>query len=174
MGQAPIELAIPLDVTAESDRDSICHNLDNPAQGITSFFACIDLFDDRAFGLGIGHPHRRLLGRRPQFGQARVVWSLCDRGADAYDVAQNVNSEWRDKLPGERADCNTSSGFPRRSAFEDVSDILEIVLQHPRQVGVTWTRPRNHFRLTPIARISRHPLLPTLEVAVDDDEGDRT
>ncbi len=74
----------------------------------------------------------------------------------------------------ERADRDPRGSLARRRALEDVADIFEVVLQHPRQVRMSGPRTRHRLGLAAIARVGRHPLLPIFVVAILDDEGDRT
>ncbi len=94
--------------------------------------------------------------------------------ADARDVAEHVDSERQKNLFREPTNRHARSGFARRRPFEHVANIFEIVFQHARQVGMAGPRARDDLRRAAIAGIGRHLLDPVLEVAILDDEGDRT
>src|SRR5579875_205828 len=83
LSQAPVQLAIPMDVAAQTHRQTGNHHLDHATQGVAARLARIDLGDDGAFGLGIGNSHRRLFGNSAQLGH----WEMSRRGSlDASDT----------------------------------------------------------------------------------------
>ena len=173
MREASVELAIPLHVAAEADRQSGRDHLDDAAERVAGFLARVDFGDDRALGLRVGHPHLRFLGDAPQFVDRKILGRFRFGRADADAVSEHRDAERREQLLGQRADRDARGGLARRRAFEHVADVLEVVLQHAGEVGMTGARARDDGRLAAIGGIGRHPLLPILVVAILDDEGDR-
>ena len=94
--------------------------------------------------------------------------------ADARDVAEHVDSKRRQNLLGQPADRHPRRGLARRRPLEHVANIFEIVFEHARQVGMAGPRPRDDFGRAAIVRVGGHFLDPVLEVAILDDERDRT
>ncbi len=174
MRETPVELAIPLHVAAESDRKPRRDHLDYAAQRVAGFFARVDLFDDRALGDRIGNPHLRFFRDAPQVRATEIVRRFNLGCADTHDVAQHVNSEWPQKLHRERADRDARRSLTRRRALEHIANIVKIVFEHARQIRVSRTRPRDHLGLARIGRIRGHSFFPVLEIAIGDDERDRT
>ena len=76
MRQPAVELAVPLDVAAKPDWQTHGDDLDGTAERIARFFAFVYLGDNRAFGLGVGDPHLRLLGDAREFLDADVGGGL--------------------------------------------------------------------------------------------------
>ncbi len=126
------------------------------------------------FGVGVRHAHRRCFGDAAQLFDAQRGGSIRLGRADARHVAEHVDSERRENLLCQGADRHARSGFARGSPFEHVADIFEIVFEHARKVGMAGPRARDDVRLGAIVGIGGHPLDPILEVAILDDERDRT
>jgi hypothetical protein len=62
LGQPSIELAIPLDVAAEADRDARGDDLERAAERVAGLAGAIDLRDHRLLELRIHAPERRIVG----------------------------------------------------------------------------------------------------------------
>src|SRR5215469_7331718 len=113
MRQAPIELAIPLNVAAEADRQSARDHLDDAAEGVAGLLTRVDLFDNRTLRNRIGDADLRLLGCPLQIRHAEVLGSCGDGCADADNVTKNLDPEWLDKLLCETADRDPGGRFTR-------------------------------------------------------------
>ena len=172
MREASIKLAIPLHMAAQPNRKPGRDDFDDTAECISGLLAGIDLFDNRALCRRIRNAHLRFLSDEPQFRHAQIGGSFRDRRTDTHAVPENIDSERSQELPRETANRDARGSLTRRGAFENVADIFKIIFQNARKVRVTGTRTRHDFGFPAIARISRHPLFPILEVAIYDDEGD--
>src|SRR5271170_1926015 len=93
--EAAVEFAIPLHVTAEADRQSGRDDLDDTAERVAGFFARVDFRDNFAFSIRVSDAHLRRFGDAAQLRNAQLRMRLRLGRADARDVTQHVDSEWR-------------------------------------------------------------------------------
>ena len=103
------------------------------------------------------------IGGRPRFDRS-----------DTRDVAERGDAEGFEDQLGERAGRDPHRGLAGRGTFEHVANIVEVVFEHAGQIGMAGARPRHRFGLAAVGGIDRHPLLPVFEIAILDDQRDRT
>ncbi len=161
---AAVELAVPLHVAAEADRESARNHFHDAAESVAGLFAFVDCGDNPVLGGRVGNPHLRILCDAPQVLDTHFGRHSRLGPADADDVAEHGNAERVDKLLGEGADRDARGGLARRGALEHVADIVEIVLEHAGQIGVAGARARNRFRFAAVTRVD---LLAPREVVID-------
>src|SRR5712691_68256 len=101
MSDSPVELAVPLHMTAQADRQPIRDYCDHSAERVPVLVADIDLCNDGTLSVGINDPHRRLLADTRKLFETDVGGHLRLHAADTGNIAQYGNAERCDQLPGE-------------------------------------------------------------------------
>ena len=93
-------------------------------------------------------------------------------------MAHHLDLEVREQLTRDGGGRDARGGLTRAGAFEDVADVVALVFQHAREIGMTGPRPRDGraFRARRVlGRLGAdvHGVLPVVPVLVADEEGDR-
>ena len=140
-GEPTIQLAVPVYMAAQPDHQPPGDDLHFASQGVpvrpgASIRAMIAASASRsstrtgeasaASFSGFG----RRIRRRPR-----------QDAAQRDDVAADLDAEFVQQAPGERAGSDPRGRFPGAGPLEDVPGVLPVVLEHPDQVGVPRTGP---------------------------------
>jgi hypothetical protein len=88
-------------------------------------------------------------------------------------VREHLDSDGAEQLAANRTHRGSRSRFAGARALEDVAQIMPIVFQSTREVGVTGARPRERLGRGR-KRAGRHPVEPVAVIAVYDRHRDRT
>jgi hypothetical protein len=171
LGQAPVELAVPLHVAAEARHHAGGDHLEDPAQGVARVRRLVDRLLHARLGRRVGAGEVARARPRLQVGrrEARQVGRL--GGADGHHVREHVDAHRREELPAHGADGRARRRLPRARPLEDVAEVMPVVLEASREVGVSGARPGEGLgRLGHDA--GRHPIEPVLVVAVQHRDGD--
>ena len=150
-GREPgVEPPVPVHVRAEADRHAVRQHLDDAAEGVAVLVGLVDLRDHRLATRprpGSAPGRRRASRRRPGSGTRRTGPS-----------AAASSTTWRDDLDarrllqvraGDRAERDPGGGLPGAGALQDRPGLVEAVLLHARQVGVTGPRAGSAARCGP-------------------------
>ena len=176
--KAAVELAIPVHVAAEADRQAARDHLEGAAGGVAGVAAAIDLRNHADFRVEVGAAQRRVgadVARRFERDAQRRVEA---DAVDAIHVAHDLDVERSEQLPGDGACRDARRGLARARALEHIANVGAVVLDGARQIGVPGTRPR-HDRPDRSGGACRrlilgmHRLLPVLPVLVADQQRDR-
>jgi hypothetical protein len=96
-----------------------------------------------------------------------------DALVDAVVAFSNMAAQLGEKLLGDSADGDSSGRFARAGAFEDVTNVVKVVLHRPGEIGVARPKTGDAFDLHLVADGFGGPLHgPVHPVAVLDPEGD--
>src|SRR5690606_21367256 len=152
-GEPRVEPAVALRVRAEPGRDAVREHLDDAAERVAGLLAVVDLGDHRGGRRGVEAAHGVRVERRDVVGAGhrRVLGHL--DGADPHDVRDEPDAErLLEELRGRGAEGDARRGLARRGALQHGARVVEAVLAHAHEVGVTGARPREG----PVARDLAH------------------
>jgi hypothetical protein len=171
-GEPAVELAVVMDVTAQSRREPGGDDLDDAAERVSAFLRLVDRRDDLPFRRRVGDADWRSLGplERRFGGRARMVGR---DPTDLRDPSHDPDAERREELLDERPDRDTGRRFARARSLEHVSHVRVVVLEDAGEVRMPWTRTSDRDRRIAVRGIGRHLLLPVLPIAVLDHERHR-
>ena len=126
---------------------------------------------------------RVLVERRHDRGVGRLG-PHAGRGADPAeldDVRDDPDpADLLQEVAGHATERHAGGGLAGRGALEDRAGLVEVVLLHAREVGVTGARAGQRgvaaglLELTGVHRVGRHDLLPLRPLGVADVDGHRT
>ena len=173
LGEAGIELAVPLDVAAKTDGGAPGDDFEDAAEGGALSASGIDLGHhfvgalrgDGADGGGFD------VVPGPVLGAGVVEAGFVDDGAYAGGAAADGDAELGEEFAGDGADGDAGSGFAGAGAFEDVAQVASAILDHASEVGVTRAGLGDGRHV--VGRgLNGHFFTPVGPVAVLDEEGD--
>ena len=189
MGEAAVELAIPLGVRAEPHGQAVGEHLDDAAEGVAVGLRGVDLADHLGGGLGVEAAQRiRVQSGAVLGGRQRSV--LGDpHGADGEGVGDEADAcGLLEDRGGHAAGDHASGGLSRARALQDRTGLVQAVLEHAGEIGVTGTRTGQravpgdlalvagagiHQEVLAGHRIRAHDLLPLGPFRVRDLDRDR-
>jgi hypothetical protein len=147
-------------------------NLDDASQRIAVRTSAVDCPDHGFRSLGVETANRRSVDCLEVVGPGHRV-SISNRGlSDADDVGDDLYSDLFEQRFCQRPDGYSSSRFARAGALENVARIVEVVLEHPREIRVARTWP-GQFP-APGLTLHRHHVRPFVFVfGIANDYGDR-
>ena len=138
--QASVELSVPLDVGAQTRRGSMRDDLDDASHGVPFLGRAIDFFDHFLFELRIGAIEGRVLRDRDYLfpgNLGSIVRHLHRPHAD--DVASDLAVDVSQELLGHRAGGDPGRRFASAGPFQNVSEVVDTILQGAGEVGVAGT-----------------------------------
>ncbi len=168
LGELAVQLAVPLHVRAEADRDAGRPHLEDAAERIAGFFGGVDGGDHALPGCGIGAADGVLVDGGP----VRLAFDLRMDVADRCRVGVDGDAELFEKATADRTDGDARCGLAGGGALEHVAHIVEAVLHSTGEVGVAGAQTRDLLRVA-VVRADLHHFLPVLPDAVGDEHGDR-
>ncbi len=179
-GELAVEPVLAAGEGAEPDGQAVGDHLDDAAEGVAVLLGGLDLGDHVRFGGLVEGPHRALVdaGQVGRAGRGAVVGL---RGADRDDVGHHLDPEdLAQELAGDGACGDPRGGLACTGALENGPGVVEAVLEHAGEVGVTGTGPRQRrvagtlaVQLGGVDRVGGHHGLPLGPLAVADLDGDR-
>ena len=134
-----VDAAVPVHVRPEPWRDAVPEHLEHPAERVSGLRRVLDRRDHPGFGLGVEAAHRRLVDG-VEIGGLGPPIRRCAHRAEGDHVAQDLHAEPRQQLLRERAGRDARRGLARAGSLEHVAGVVEAVLLHAHEVGVS--RPR--------------------------------
>ena len=179
-GQPGVQPAVPLDVAAQAGRQAVHHHLDHAAQGVAGPPGLVDVGDHRG-----GRParpgsaparrrsgpgHRAPAACRPAPGPSPIAVDVAEH-LDAGDLGQ-------ERL-GHRAERHPGRGLPRAGPFQHRTGVVQVVLLHADQIGVTGPGPGQRLvaglagQQLGVHRVGRHHGLPLGPLGVADPDRHR-
>ena len=123
-------------VAAQADGQPARDHFERAAGGIAGIAAAIDLRDHVDFGIEVGAAQRRVgadVARRFERDAKRRVEA---DAVDAIDVADDLDVECLQQLPGDRAGRDARRGLARARALEHVANVGAVVFDRARKVGM--------------------------------------
>ena len=145
-------------------------HLEDAAERLVGLAGDVDLLDHRRRRVRVEAAHRGLVDALEVRHRQALALGRRDR-ADALDVAADLDPEGAQQRLGQAAGGHSRGRLACAGALEHVAHVLEAVLLHPGEVGVTGAR-QVHLGHLGLDRPGVHPLLPVGVVAVDDAQGD--
>ena len=125
---------------AQSHRDTCGNDLDDAAERVPGLLGGVDLHDHGGAGSGIGAAHGVGVETLSVLSSRRrhVIWQ--GDSPDAYDVADqpDTGNLGQDGL-GECPQRHTGGGLASRGPLQDRAGLIQVVLEHPRQVRMPGT-----------------------------------
>ena len=165
-----VDLAVPVHVRTETRRHAVAEHLDDPAEGVADLRGRFDLGDHRRLGVRVEAPHRGLVDHVEIVGRGTPLGRRARR-THLDHVADDLRADLREHQLGERPGRDPSCGLSRAGALEHVAGVVEAVLLHADEIGVTG--PGLAQRLLRRAGRRRHLLLPLRPLGVVDHDRDR-
>jgi len=160
---------------AQTDRQTATNDLADSAQRIAFPLDRVDARDHRALRLTIQRSQRRFVGHRIDVGRQRIRHGNID-SAQVHQVTSDLHIELGEQALADRPRGHAGRGLSCRGTLENVAGVVTVVLEYPREIGVTG--PHAGDRTSPrigiaLARRRVHDVLPILPVAVRDQHRDR-
>src|SRR5918998_1297308 len=168
-GEPGVELVAPVHVGAEARRATLGHDDELAAQGVAGVAGRVDLGLHTLRYLGVGATHLGLVGLARL--QGRPLLGVGD-GPYAVDRALHPDAELGEELLGDAASGYPGHRLARAGALEDVAQVVEGVLLHPRQVRVPGPGKGDRLRGL-FGWLGGHAVAPVCVVVVADDHRDR-
>ncbi len=171
LDELPVEAAVPVNVGAESGRDARHHDFVDAAERVFRRFRFFDVVDAALRHVGVEHPRFAFVGgfvhgaSSPFCQEFVAALDPCIRVLvpdlpDADNVASDVNPECVEQRPGYRAACHAHGGFARAGPVDHGANVVELILLHPRKIGMARTRHRDALDIGPVA-LYRHLFRPS-------------
>ena len=147
LGQAPVQLAVPVHVAAKSERHAAGDDAEGAAECVAGLSHLVDVRDHAPGGVGVGAAHWRSLDLLDGHSvRVAAVEADVDR-ADRLREAQDLDPEVSQQLAGHAARGHARRRLACRGALQDVADVGVTVLQGAGQVRVTRPQPGHRLRL---------------------------
>src|ERR671921_182415 len=138
------------------------------AERVAGVAGCVDLGLHPFRDIGVGAADLRLVGLgRLQGGALLGVGGR----PDSVDRACYLDPEPGEELLGNPAGRHPRGSLAGAGSFQDVAQVVEIVLLHPGEIGVTGTGQRDPIRRI-LDRVRGHTMFPVGVVVVADEHGD--
>ena len=167
LGELAVQLAVPLHVRAEADRDAGGPHLEGAAERIAGLFGGVDGGDHALAGCGVGAADGVLVDGGP----VRLALDLRVDIADRCRVRVDGDAELFQEAAADRADGDARSGLAGGGALEDVAHVVEAILHRTGEVGMARAQARDLLRVA-VVRADLHHFLPVLPDAIGDQHGD--
>ena len=140
LGEASIELAIPLDVAAEAGRHVVRDHLEAAAHRVAGVARPIDFRDHPLLDGRVDAAERRI-GSHADDVLERHREMIGERhGSDREHMAGEIGLDVPEHLPGDSAGGDARGGFTGARPLQYVANVVVAVLDRAGQIGVA--RPR--------------------------------
>ena len=169
LGDQTVQLAIPVNVTAEAHGHARDPNLDDATNGVPVAFGGVNGRDHARLRVSISTAHHGGLHALP----IRLAGDHRLHAAERDDMAMELDAKLLQQPSRDRARCHASGGLTCAGTLQHRPHVVESILDRPSQVGVAWTKPRDPLS-RPFDGLDRHFLLPVFPVLVPNQQGDRT
>ena len=150
-----------MDMTSQPDGHATGNNLEHPTQAVTRFFGLIYGRNHGFLRSFISAANQRAFYYLPIY-----MLDLCSpMSAYADGVAVNLDVQLLEQFPGNSANGHTARRLPGAGPLQNRTNVCEVVLNGPCQVGVA--RSKTGYGLNVLLhRRDTHRLLPVLPVSI--------
>ena len=136
MCKLSVKFAVPLGVAAQTNRHPMHHDLKGAADGVALVTRGIHRPPHRLADLPIHTPHVIVAGKRLDLVERHRVSILKACATNLGDVAVDDDAEVTQEGAGDGAGGDTCGCLARAGTFEDIAQILAVVFDPGREIGV--------------------------------------
>ena len=167
-----VEAIVPVGVRAKAGGNAVRNHFKDTVHGVVGARCGFHFVFHAGFGGGVDarQDHFLFAGERGNLFPRRIAFEV--HAAHANYVACNLDAELADHELGESSGGYAGRGLTRRSAFQHVARIGEVVFKRAGKVCVTGPGRSHRAMLRGIAGFYRQFLLPVFPIAIDELDGD--
>src|SRR5215216_3941659 len=164
-GEPGIQFVAPIDIGAEACRATPGDDDELPPEGVAGVAGGVDLRLHPLRDIRVGTAHLGLI--RGGGVECGLFLGISD-GTDPVDRAFYLDPELGQKLLCHATCCHAGRSLAGAGTFEDISQVVEVVLLHPGKVGVTGPGQCDLLRWI-LDRFWAHAMFPVGVVSVADE-----
>src|SRR6266540_5809716 len=145
--QAPVELAVPVDVAPQAYRNTTGDDAKRPPERVAPLRRVVDGRHHAPRRFGVGAANGRRFDVLDLHGVRAAALEPDVDGADRLGEAEDLDAEVAEQLARDASGGNARGGLARGRALEHVADVGVAVLQGTREVGVPRTQAGHNLGL---------------------------
>ncbi len=128
LGQAAVQLAVPLRMRTQSRGQTQRHHFEDATQRVALLLTLLDQSDHPGFGVAIGGAHGRLFRAGVNLVEGKPADIRRDV-AERADVPHDANTKRRQQLLSEGANRGARHGFTSARSLENIANVGAVIFE---------------------------------------------